>query len=142
LSCVSVRAQLALIHGIDGRDRLDLELGRDELILVGVDLGQPHALRRIILRDLLDHRRQRLARPAPFRPEIDQHEAGHRRLDHVAAERLDGFAFGGAHSQGSQRSFLCLCHCSSMPPYVVAGARKPRLFGVDETGLADARGRC
>src|SRR3546814_6411513 len=35
----------------------------------------------------------RSARPAPFGPEIQDDEAGHRRLDDVAPERLDGFLF-------------------------------------------------
>ncbi len=48
--------ELALEHGIDGRDRLDLELRGDELVLVGIDLGEDHALRRIIGRNFLDDR--------------------------------------------------------------------------------------
>ena len=103
-SCDSVRAGVRsatscpLEHGVDGRDRLDLELRGDELVLVGVDLGQHHALVGIGGRDLLQQRRQRLARPAPLRPEIDDDEARHRRLDDVAAEALDGFLLGGGHA--------------------------------------------
>ena len=67
--------ELALEDGIDGRDRLDPELGRDELLLVDVDLDQVHAAVGIIGGDLFEHRRQLLARPAPFRPEIEDDEA-------------------------------------------------------------------
>ena len=88
-----IGGELALEHRIDGRDRSHLELRGDELVLVGVDLGQHDALVGIIGRDFFQHRRQRLARPAPFRPEIDDDELGHRRLDDIAAKRLDRFLF-------------------------------------------------
>ena len=67
--------RLALEHRIDRRDRAHLELRGDELLLVDVDLGEHHALVGIFGGDLLQHRRQRLARPAPFGPEIEDHEA-------------------------------------------------------------------
>jgi hypothetical protein len=93
-----VRGQLALEHRIDGRDRSDLELRGDELVLVGIDLRQHHALVGIGGRDLLQHRRQRLARPAPLGPEIDDDELRHRGLDHVAAELLHSLLLGGRQS--------------------------------------------
>src|SRR3546814_8343636 len=56
-----------------------------------------------------------LARPAPFGPEIQDDEAGHRRLDDVAPERLDGFLFlrvqaqcGHGMSPRSQRGKLLM----------------------------------
>src|SRR3546814_2506752 len=84
---------LALEDRIDGRDRLDLELARDEAIRIDVDLRQHDALVGIVGGDLFEHGGELLARPAPFGPEIQDDEAGHRRLDDVAPERLDGFLF-------------------------------------------------
>lgn len=62
--------RLALVEGIDRRDRLDAELTRDLLGFVDIDLGHLHsALLRAHGRFELGA--QRLARPAPGRPEID-----------------------------------------------------------------------
>ena len=44
--------RLALEESVDGRDRLDLELGGDELVFFDIDLDQHHALVGIILGDL------------------------------------------------------------------------------------------
>ena len=93
--------RLALVECVDGRDRLDPELGGDRLVVVDVDLDQLDALAGVIGGDLLEHRRQLLARPAPFRPEIEQHQARHRRLDDLFLELRDGFALGFAQAQGS-----------------------------------------
>src|SRR4029079_16100459 len=66
----------------------------EELVLVDVDLGELHALCRVIGGDLLEHRRQLLARAAPLRPEVEDNQRAHRPLDDVAFEALDRFAFG------------------------------------------------
>ena len=50
--------RLALEEGVDGRDRLDAELGGDELLLVDIDLDQLDAAIGIIGGDLLEHRRR------------------------------------------------------------------------------------
>ena len=55
--------------------------------------------------DLLEHRRELLARPAPFGPEIEDDERGHRRLDDVVAELLYRLALGGTGQGG---------HCCSI----------------------------
>ena len=81
--------RLALEHRIDRGDRAHLELRGDELLLVDIELGQHHALVGIFGGDLLEHRGQRLARPAPFGPEIEDHEAGPRGLDDILAEPVD-----------------------------------------------------
>ena len=105
-SLAQVGDGLALEHGINGRDRLDPELGSDELVLVDVDLHQPDAAIGISGGDLLEDRRQLLARPAPFRPEIDDDELSHAWFDDVAPELLDRFLVGFAQSQS--RHLYCL----------------------------------
>jgi len=61
---------LAVAQGIDGRDRLHLEGGRDPRVLVDVDLDQLNpALGGVD--HLLDDGAQCAARTAPRRPEID-----------------------------------------------------------------------
>jgi hypothetical protein len=107
-SCDSLRAsgqvghRLALEHGIDRGDRAHLELRGDELFLVDVDLGQHHALVGIFGRDLFQHRGQRLARAAPFGPEIEDHELVMRRFDHILAEPVDGLLFVEAEAHACQ----------------------------------------
>ena len=81
--------RLALEHRIDGRDRLDLELGCNELFLVDIDLHQHHALVGIVGRNLFQQRGQRLAGPAPVGIEIEDDELRHRRFDDVLLEPLD-----------------------------------------------------
>ena len=72
--------RLAADEGIDRRHRLDAQLLGQLRVLVDVDLDQPDlALGRA--HQLLEHRRQLLARAAPGRPEIDQHRHCHRGLD-------------------------------------------------------------
>ena len=58
-------------EGEDRRDRLHPHLRRDALVLVDVDLDQPHLALGLGDR-LLQRRRQRLARPAPGRPEVER----------------------------------------------------------------------
>src|SRR3546814_6950939 len=66
--------------------RLDLKLTGDEAIRIDVDLHQRDPLVGIIRGDFFQHGAELLARPAPFGPEIENDEAGHRRFDDVAAE--------------------------------------------------------
>src|SRR3546814_16704194 len=87
----------------------------DEAIRIDVDLRQHDALVGIVGGDLFEHGGELLARPAPFGPEIQDDEAGHRRLDAVAPERLDGFLFlrvqaqcGHGMSPRSQRGKLLM----------------------------------
>jgi hypothetical protein len=80
------------VDRIDGGDRLDAELRGDQLVLVDVDLGQDHALGRILLGDLLEHGPELLARPAPLGPEIEDHQRVHRWLDDLLLEPLDRLA--------------------------------------------------
>ena len=96
--------RLALEESVDGGDRLDLELRRDELVLIDVDLDQLHGPVCIFGRDLVEDRAELLAGAAPLRPEIQQHEVGHRRFDDVALQALDGFAFDFAHAKGRHAS--------------------------------------
>src|SRR3546814_14548302 len=71
----------------------------DEAIRIDVDLRQHDALVGIVGGDLFEHGGELLARPAPFGPEIQDDEAGPRRLDAVPPERLDGFLFLRVQSQ-------------------------------------------
>jgi hypothetical protein len=71
------------------RDALDLEGVGDVLLLVGVDLAE--AERAVELGgQLLQHRAERTARPAPRRPEVEQHRLRHRALDDLLLERVGG----------------------------------------------------
>ncbi len=79
----------AAAEGIDGRDRLDAQLRGDALVLVDVDLDQLD-LAVGFLDHLFDGGPQLAARPAPGRPEIDDHRAGHRLLDDIGHEGLFG----------------------------------------------------
>ena len=83
------------------------------LSLVDVDLGQHDALVGIVGGDLVEHRAKLLARPAPFGPEIEDDEAGHRRLDDVALEPLDRLPLVLAHAQSRHALLLAV----DGPPY-------------------------
>ena len=72
----------AIAEGIDRRQRLHAQLPGDARVLVDVDLHEPH-LAAVALDDLLEHRRQLLARPAPRRPEVDDDRHVARGLDDV-----------------------------------------------------------
>ena len=50
--------RLALEEGVDGRDRLDAELGRDQFLLVDIDLDQLDAAVGILGRDLFEQGRR------------------------------------------------------------------------------------
>jgi hypothetical protein len=90
---------LAAVDRIDGRNRLNPELRREELVGIDVDLRQLDALVGIVSRDLVEDRRELLARAAPLGPEVEDDERRHRRLDDVALEPLDRFAFGFGETQ-------------------------------------------
>jgi len=55
-----------------GRDTLDVELGGDALLVLGIELGEPHVGFKLCGR-LLECRRHHLAWAAPWGPEVDQH---------------------------------------------------------------------
>jgi hypothetical protein len=109
--------RLALEHRIDRGDRAHLELGGDELFLVHVHLGQDHALVGIFGGDLFQHRGQRLARAAPFRPEIEDDELGHRRFDDSLAEAVHRLLFVEVEAQA--------CHYASPLRIGPGAARAP-----------------
>mmetsp|Transcript_122 Transcript_122/g.375 ORF Transcript_122/g.375 Transcript_122/m.375 type:complete len:279 (+) Transcript_122:2356-3192(+) len=78
--------RLALVKGIDGRDRLDLQLTRNHLRLVHIDLdhldrtlGGGHGS--------LQLRPEGLAWATPGGPEIHNNRRGLARLDHIGHER-------------------------------------------------------
>jgi hypothetical protein len=91
--------RLALEHRIDRRDRAHLKLRGDELFLVDIDLGEDHALVGIVSGDLFQNRGQRLARPAPFGPEVEDDELGHRRFDDRLAEAVNRLLFVEVEAQ-------------------------------------------
>ena len=69
--------RLAVLEGNDGGNRLDPQLPRNLRVLINVHLDQLH-LAASGLYGLLQHGRELLARPAPGRPEIDEHRLRHR----------------------------------------------------------------
>ncbi len=95
----------AIQKGIDGGDGLDAELGGQRLVLVHIDLDQRH-LGCTGCNQSFQRRPQRLARAAPLRPEIDQHQCRLRRLDHVAPEGFDAGLFGGGIGNAGQGVML------------------------------------
>src|SRR5688500_20297618 len=64
------RLDVAALEQHQGRDAADAELGRRELVLVDVALGDPQPAR-VVLGHLVEQRRQPLARAAPIRPVVD-----------------------------------------------------------------------
>jgi hypothetical protein len=125
--------RLALEDRIDGRDRLDPELGGEHLVLVDVDLDQLDALVGIIAGDLLEDRPELLAGAAPFRPEIEDDERGHRRLDDVALERLERLASRLRVMPRSPLSVHLPSTRIACRPYVGSA---PGLPSLGESGLA------
>ncbi|EGE57263.1 hypothetical protein RHECNPAF_4460034 [Rhizobium etli CNPAF512] len=75
----------AVDEGDDGGDRLDAKLTGNRGMVVDVHLDQPDSALGLV-DNLLQDRCQLLARPAPGRPEIDQHRLFARFLDDVLAE--------------------------------------------------------
>ncbi len=97
--------RLALVEGIDGRDRLHAQLPGDHLVLVDIDLD--HLDLAAGRGDLgLQHRAQGLARAAPGRPEIDDDRDFLAGLDHVGHEgRLGNVLDEIARSSGRRVGF-------------------------------------
>ena len=95
----------AIKEGIDGGDGLDAELGGQRLVLVHIDLDQRH-LGCTGCNQSFQRRPQRLARAAPLRPEVDQHQCRLGRLDHVAPEGFDAGLFGGGIGNAGQGVML------------------------------------
>src|SRR5215207_5190223 len=73
----------AAVEEDERRDALDAEALRHLLVLVHVELDEAHAPL-VLLRQRLEGRRERAARRAPLRPEVQHH--GHVRLKHLALE--------------------------------------------------------
>lgn len=77
---------LTVDHGVHGRNRLDPEGLRDRRVGVDVDLGQLNAT--VGLADhLVEDRTERLARPTPLSPEVDDHRDLVGPLDDIGLER-------------------------------------------------------
>ena len=76
-----------LIEGVDHGNRLDAQLRRQGLRLVDVELDELD-LALLLLDDFLQDRGERLAGPAPRRPEVDDHRLLHRAFDDVGGEVL------------------------------------------------------
>ena len=109
---------LALEHGVDGGDGADLELASDELLFIDIHLGKNHALVRIIGRHLSQHRRQRLARPAPFGPEIKHDELRHRRFDDIGAEAVHRLLFVEIETHARHCGILSCAFVRCIRPHV------------------------
>ncbi len=109
--------RLAVDEGVDGGDRLHLQLGGDARVLVDVDLDQPD--RALGGGDrLLQRRAELLAGSAPRRPEVDDHRRGARRLDDVGHEagvgrildQVGGAGGGGGFAQhGTSSAVVVFC---------------------------------
>ena len=78
--------ELAVLERLHGRDPLDPERGGDVRVGVGVELGQ-RDLALALGDELLEHRRQLAAGPAPGGPEVDDHRHLLGALDDVLLER-------------------------------------------------------
>src|SRR4051794_26140546 len=81
---------LAVLDGIHGRDRLDLEGLGDLRVAVDVDLGELDGAVRLG-HHLLDRRAQCAARPAPLGPQIDDHRNGVGTLENGGLEGGVGY---------------------------------------------------
>src|SRR5690606_1274810 len=77
--------QLSALDQEHGRDRADLERARDLRLLLGIDLGQQEGAV-VVGRELFQDRPQRLARTAPFGPEVDQDRHLQRLLQDLGLE--------------------------------------------------------
>src|SRR5690348_5269561 len=68
------RLHLAVLEHHQGRDAAHIVVARGLLVLVDVDLGYLEATA-VARREVVEQRRDHLARAAPFGPEVDQHGA-------------------------------------------------------------------
>src|SRR5262249_4805022 len=75
------------------------------------DLGKPDSLGGIILGHFLEHRPELLARPAPFGPEVEDDQRGHRGLNDLLLKALDRVAFGFGQAKS--------CHGLNLPLQLV-----------------------
>ena len=89
----------------DQRDAADAQRGRQVGRLVGVDLGQLEGAA-VSFGQPFQHRPQRLARPAPGRPAVQQHGHLHRPLDDLGLE----VGFGDVVDEAACGSGLLACH--------------------------------
>src|SRR5579859_6598620 len=78
---------LAILKQDERRDAHDFEASGELQVVVDVDLADAK-LSWVVGRDLVKHRRDHLARPAPLRPEVDQNRT-YGTLD-LLIERLFG----------------------------------------------------
>src|SRR5436309_11746669 len=85
-------AQGAVLEEHELRDRLHAEARREHRMLVHVDLADRHRVAQLP-RDLVQHRRDRPARTAPRRPEVDDHRAlaGHHAVEVRVRHLHEGF---------------------------------------------------
>ena len=77
--------RLAADKGKHRRNRADLEVLCELLLLVAVDLDQLEASA-IVVFELFEHRPEGLAGAAPGRPEVDQNRHLHRCVDDIGLE--------------------------------------------------------
>ena len=77
--------RLAVLERVNGRDRLDAQLAGNFLVLVDVHLDETHGALGF-RNDLFERGSELLARPAPRRPEIDNHGNVPRRFQHIGRE--------------------------------------------------------
>jgi hypothetical protein len=77
-------------HGDDHRNALYLQRGAQLRVGIDVYLGEhPGAIR--LIGEALQHRPELLTRPAPLRPQIQDHRHASRSLDDISAERIVGY---------------------------------------------------
>ena len=130
--------RLAVLEGIDCRDRLDTKLLRHRRVLVDIHLHELHGAPRRLHR-VFEHGRQLLAGAAPGCPEIDDDRHLARCLDHVAGKGLcrrvhneagRGFRAGRISDDRFHESRLGFL--SGLPGLCAAGSRSIRWSGIFE----------
>src|SRR5690606_27273430 len=83
-------------------------------LLIDVQLRQDHALVGIFRGHLFEHRRKRLARAAPFGPEIENHQLVARWLDDFLPETVDRFLLVDAWAHARHVSVPPLRRCAAL----------------------------
>src|SRR6185436_332317 len=102
------RLDVAVLEQHQRGDAADAELGRRLLVLVDVDLRDLEAPL-VLLRHLVEDRRDRLAGAAPLRPVVDQHRGVGLQdlgLESVVGHALDGVAGHGSSGDVAGRLLL------------------------------------